>query len=344
MSDNRKEAEEGLNVIQDLEDSLGSALEDSFNTPPATKPAVLVPSQIKEEIPVATLSESVPGMDEWPKTYQNYVSGWQAESAVAREKAEATRKRFEDESTAETKAKQKDGSNERKKALDEEERKKDEERIRIELEGEEDEVQGAKGHHDKKKVREAWELVGKKDEGEQKSVSAVTASGHSDPIPPVFQNPKPIIPQDVPSESATLSRRSATSQAWEEISGQSSGSGEKVSSPRSTNSDDLVKVPSPQKTPNVPLPPTQPPSLTLTLFTNAKSLSISRVFAVVGINLVLPFINGVMLGFGEIFAREVVKVGKSVWRGEKSLFNFGQPLNGLGGRGTTGVGLSGGRF
>lgn len=67
-----------------------------------------------------------------------------------------------------------------------------------------------------------------------------------------------------------------------------------------------------------------------------------------GINLVLPFINGVMLGFGEIFAREAFKVGRMVFRGERSLFGWnrgGSDLErgerGAGGRGVAGVGLSG---
>jgi hypothetical protein len=71
------------------------------------------------------------------------------------------------------------------------------------------------------------------------------------------------------------------------------------------------------------------------------------VFAVLGINLVLPFINGVMLGFGEIFAREAFKVGRLVFRGERSFFGWrggnasGDAERGAGGRGVAGVGLSG---
>jgi hypothetical protein len=78
-------------------------------------------------------------------------------------------------------------------------------------------------------------------------------------------------------------------------------------------------------------------------------LTLSRVIAVLGINLVLPFINGVMLGFGEIFAREVVRVGKLVYHGERSLWDWRRrwgaeqqgPDRFGGGRGVAGVGLSG---
>lgn len=62
--------------------------------------------------------------------------------------------------------------------------------------------------------------------------------------------------------------------------------------------------------------PQQPPSLTLSLFTSR--ITPARIAAVVGINIVLPFINGVMLGFGEIFARELIKVTRGWWRGERA--------------------------
>jgi hypothetical protein len=72
------------------------------------------------------------------------------------------------------------------------------------------------------------------------------------------------------------------------------------------------------------------------MFTSPNNLSVSKVLAIVGINLVLPFVNGVMLGFGEIFAREAVRTGKFWWRNGISLFGRGNS-----GRGTSGVGLSG---
>lgn len=58
-----------------------------------------------------------------------------------------------------------------------------------------------------------------------------------------------------------------------------------------------------------------------------------------------------MLGFGEIFARETIRVGRLVFRGERRLFGFGGGRNVWGGaeegeargggRGVAGVGLSG---
>ncbi|KZV67440.1 hypothetical protein PENSPDRAFT_754935 [Peniophora sp. CONT] len=70
-------------------------------------------------------------------------------------------------------------------------------------------------------------------------------------------------------------------------------------------------------------------SATLTVFDSTLSTR-TRVWALVGavgINLLLPFVNGVMLGFGEIFAKDVV-MG---WLG------WGK------GKGTSGVGLRTGR-
>jgi len=56
--------------------------------------------------------------------------------------------------------------------------------------------------------------------------------------------------------------------------------------------------------------PQYPPSGSLTLAIFAKNISWQRrgylLLASIAINLGLPFINGVMLGFGEIFARSIV--------------------------------------
>ena len=153
-------------------------------------------------------------------------------------------------------------------------------------------------------------------------------------------SPSPV--SAAPAESATLSRHSATSQAWEELSGPSSSSPSNQS-----GDDDLVKVSRPRDRdqPSQPrqTPPAAPPSLTLSLFTMPGHLSIGRITAVVGINLVLRFINGVMLGFGEIFARETVRVGRLWWRHGGSFFSlFGRgPGSSGGARGVSSVGLSG---
>ncbi|OCF39182.1 hypothetical protein I317_07042 [Kwoniella heveanensis CBS 569] len=387
-----------------LEDSLGSALETSFNLPPPPAPPAKgvedphAPTAIPSETVAASSSEPVEGADTWKETLDGYLAEWQAESSVARDKAEKTRKKIADEHAAKAKAEKDRIAAEKRAKADKEKAEKDKIRLQLELEeGVNASTSGTAGlsrAEREKKVQEAWELVKgheskSKADKEAKAGQERTAetdgrgtteqdvkagqvkigqgqqtykprsydpTTSTDPIPPVFQDPVPSAGASAPAESTTLSRHSATSQAWEDVSGASgsgSGSGENVSPPQSSSEDsDIVNINLPHSSsasnkPNQPQgqgqPPHQPPSLTLSLFTMPSSLSVSRVLAVVGINLVLPFINGVFLGFGEIFAREAVRVGRAVWRGERALFGFGRGgAAGFGGRGTGGVGLSGG--
>ncbi|KDN35137.1 hypothetical protein RSAG8_11825, partial [Rhizoctonia solani AG-8 WAC10335] len=57
-----------------------------------------------------------------------------------------------------------------------------------------------------------------------------------------------------------------------------------------------------------PPAPAPPPSLTLSLFDSSlpTRTRVVALFSSVAINMFLPFVNGVMLGFGEIFARNVI--------------------------------------
>ncbi|KAF8754332.1 Outer membrane protein TOM13 [Rhizoctonia solani] len=54
--------------------------------------------------------------------------------------------------------------------------------------------------------------------------------------------------------------------------------------------------------------PTPPPSLTLSVFDSSlpTRTRVIALFSSLAINMFLPFVNGVMLGFGEIFARNVI--------------------------------------
>ncbi|GAB1527214.1 hypothetical protein RhiTH_010389 [Rhizoctonia solani] len=54
--------------------------------------------------------------------------------------------------------------------------------------------------------------------------------------------------------------------------------------------------------------PTPPPSLTLSIFDSSlpTRTRVIALFSSLAINMFLPFVNGVMLGFGEIFARNVI--------------------------------------
>lgn len=71
--------------------------------------------------------------------------------------------------------------------------------------------------------------------------------------------------------------------------------------------------------PPPPPPPVHPTSVTLSIFNSSLSRR-ARVLALLSsltINLFLPFINGVMLGFGEIFARHIIK-----WNGWSDFASF----------------------
>ncbi|ORY26721.1 hypothetical protein BCR39DRAFT_252725 [Naematelia encephala] len=410
MSDTRDEAEQEMvsaGIASGMEDELGSSLPSSFSLPKSekkhTKPAAETRAEESENPETsAESSEPVPGMDEWKDTYESYLSTWQAESTEARAKAEATRKRIEDEQAAALKSEA--DKIKAEKTAAEEKKRQEENRKKLEAELASEGARKKKGtsasEDREKKVKEAWELVrggGQAKEGEEVVTDARgtmpqdVASGHAnapgqtreptaydpttstEPLPPSMQESTPASPLPVPTESATLSRHSATTSAWANVSGSGGPFSSGEDSPRESgsgmSSGEMIDIPpastsqagqattdatphgissgpdnssaGPSGGQNNDGPPTQPPSLTLSVFTMPSHLTFSRVVAVLGINLVLPFINGVMLGFGEIFAREVVRVGQ-IWYRDSGIFGWRRsPRGSTGGRGTTGVGLSG---
>jgi len=87
-----------------------------------------------------------------------------------------------------------------------------------------------------------------------------------------------------------------------------------LSSPHTESYGEAVSYPS-----DVPSSETSNSSNSLvTLYKPPTFLSLLRTAA---INLMLPFINGVMLGFGEIFAHELAF--RWGWRGAKVILSFG---------------------
>jgi hypothetical protein len=144
------------------------------------------------------------------------------------------------------------------------------------------------------------------------------------------------------TEKVTAPPSASGASAWEE-----------VSAPHSST-DDISKstslsTPAPTPAGVTPTSPAAPaagaplttPSLTLSLFTAPQGLTVSRVLAALGINLVLPFINGIMLGLGEITAREGVRAARLWWRGERAIFGWRRNTNSSTGNTGTSVGLSG---
>ncbi|KAL0954860.1 hypothetical protein HGRIS_003796 [Hohenbuehelia grisea] len=92
------------------------------------------------------------------------------------------------------------------------------------------------------------------------------------------------------------------SQKWEDIPSSLTSSFPSMSFPEHTEPSSPARKPKPDQ------PQADPPSATLTVFDTSLSTR-TRVKALVSalaINLLLPFVNGVMLGFGEIFAKNVV--------------------------------------
>ncbi|KAJ7593076.1 hypothetical protein C8J56DRAFT_490119 [Mycena floridula] len=120
---------------------------------------------------------------------------------------------------------------------------------------------------------------------------------------PVSQLPA----QDV-SQSSSHSRQDTgeDSQKWEDIPSSITSSYPSMSFPENIDTPPEVPAPAPPAT----------PSVTLSIFDSSLSTRtrLQALLSSLTINLLLPFVNGVMLGFGEIFAKNVV-LG---WMGWKS--------------------------
>ncbi|KAF7327890.1 hypothetical protein MKEN_00368900 [Mycena kentingensis (nom. inval.)] len=103
-------------------------------------------------------------------------------------------------------------------------------------------------------------------------------------------------PKPVPAQSAHDT--ADDSQKWDEVSEPLTSSYPSLSFPDRTN------TPSPQHVP----PPARIESATTAIFDSSLSARtrVTALFSSLAINLFLPFVNGVMLGFGEIFAKNIV--------------------------------------
>lgn len=212
MSDTRNDAEQEMvsaGIATGLEDSLGvshkwyrhpggwnltyilqSSLSGSF-APPSMKPKPAPAPSAAAEVAKAQEAEEdaspVPGMAEWKDTYENYLKDWQAESSIARQKAEETRKKIEDEHAAKAKAAG-DEVKEKKRAEAEAKKQKErEEKLKRELEQPGSSTGGvAKRKADlskeerERKVKEAWEMVKGAGEGKQDKEVVTDARGVMD--------------------------------------------------------------------------------------------------------------------------------------------------------------------
>ncbi|WOO79236.1 uncharacterized protein LOC62_02G002764 [Vanrija pseudolonga] len=295
------------------EDSLAAAFNSSFAMPAAPPRAAAPAAPEPEAEPAAAEAAGAElEVEDWKPSYEANLAVWEAEAAEARTKAEATRAKYEDEAAAAAKATADEGKKAAAAAKEATARAERETRLASALAEEPPRPHHKKAADTASKVREAWELV-----------------------------------KDSPTPTASA----PASQTWEEISApHSSVEDISASSPDRNVSDEKHSTATglPVQTSHAVGAgaadnggPTQPPSLTLSIFTNHGALTARRVLAALGINLVLPFINGIMLGLGEITAREAVRVGRLWWRGERAIAGIWHRKPSSGAGSVSGVGLSG---
>jgi hypothetical protein len=132
------------------------------------------------------------------------------------------------------------------------------------------------------------------DKPAESSTSSVAAGLSSESEQPDVSQPS--IPRTV-SQQETLTDES---QKWEEVPSVTS------SFPSMTFPEHIDTPPRAPKQPKSSIEP--PPSATLAIFDSSLSARTrtAAFFSSLAVNLLLPFVNGVMLGFGEIFAKNVV--------------------------------------
>ncbi|RDB25901.1 hypothetical protein Hypma_006493 [Hypsizygus marmoreus] len=282
----------------DSEDILQAVLSQAFSPPPSRRQSVATdvvaesPSSSSANVPSATpepaqesSEHSDSSDDSWKAEYESQVEAWRAQSSEARKKAKKERRRWEAIRAAE-----KEGAQRRQRMgipddpLTPEPRTPDTTEHPIE-----------------------WETVSNAPTHTLTEASEMPSPSPADSKDPVDESAKQhTIP---PSTGATTGIPSIHSQAetadesqkWEDIQSSVTSSFPSMSFPERT------ETPSPSRQhPTPPLP--APPSATLAIFdsTLTTRTRVTALFTSLAINMLLPFVNGVMLGFGEIFAKNVV--------------------------------------
>ncbi|CAA7267134.1 unnamed protein product [Cyclocybe aegerita] len=267
-------------------DILESMLDQAFaSPPPSLKPEPKPEASLGVAVPSTTASEAQHGAtsavtpleasgsmagseDSWKAEYEAQVQSWRAQSAEAREKAEKERLRWEAIRAAE-----KEEAAKRKAAgiLDEPP----------------SQAQG-----------EGWESVGGPSTVASSSQLAELVSVESEPAQPQSSAARPEPTTDLSRIHSRPDTNTDESQKWEDV-------------PSVTSSFPSMTFPENIDTPPPPRPQaasTAPASVTLAIFDSSLSTRTRlKAFASsLAVNLLLPFVNGVMLGFGEIFAKNVV--------------------------------------
>jgi hypothetical protein len=266
-------------------DILESALDQAFSVPPrpSVQPEIRQETSTTQETQTAqhetvtenNLSESVASDDSWKVEYEAQVQSWRARSAEEREKAEKERLRWEA-----IRAIEKEEAAKRKAAGI---------------------VKEAAVAPPRLQVEENWEKV-------PSSSTTATPSNFTKPgdldlegdlghLSPSSTRPGP--PTGLPRTHSQQDTGTDESQKWEDV-------------PSVTSSYPSMSFPEHNETPSPPQPqPTSQQaavSVTLAIFDSSLSTRtrVTAFFSSLAVNLFLPFVNGVMLGFGEIFAKNVV--------------------------------------
>ncbi|KAG6334222.1 hypothetical protein ID866_4866 [Astraeus odoratus] len=282
------------------EQLLQSALEHPFEPPEVPVQPALPPSTGPIEAttptagaaPVATGPVEPSGAEEedpWKGEFEAQVEEWRAKSAEARTKAEHERARWETI-------------------------RKHEEEERLAL-GQEPENWDSLGSHITTSIAAASEILAGSTASLVSTPSRAEGAEHSS-LEKMGANDHVLASQHTATESVS------PSQKWVNISSPGS-SFPSMSLPDPSG----PPSPLPKEALPAPCPPAQsyqateaknanhPPSTLPSIMDHAvtKRTRLSLILSSLAINLVLPFVNGVMLGFGEIFAKNVL-VGWFGWK------------------------------
>ncbi|KAG9314854.1 hypothetical protein JVU11DRAFT_3951 [Chiua virens] len=277
----------------DAHQLLQAALEHPFEpteVPSSTSQAP--PASTSVPPPEPTSSEAPSEGDTWQSAYSAHVSEWRAQSASVRTKAELARAKWEAIRTSEAAERQ--------------------------ASGQPPESWDGLGDHITASAVAATEVVTHSLAASVASLSSIehveSRMGHEESVEHALQHGK--------------LENGSPSQRWEHLSASPTSSYPSMSFPEAS----VPQSPSHQPVSLVPtsasLPaqthlhrkieqiPTHVPSSTLpSVMDNriAPRTRLSLVLSSLAINLLLPFINGIMLGFGELFAKNVV-VGWFGWK------------------------------
>jgi len=305
------------NLNKEEEDLLQSALSDAFAPAPITKvssqpAAAPVPAPEELPSPVEPSSESAPPEEEWKAEYEEHLAEWKARSAEQRQKAEAERAKWEAVRVEQEKA----GIDWKDSVLDQ--------RRSLLLSESSINVSGMSGSG--AESVSGWESV-------RASESRASPSPADARDLVAGERPRHVVSSaEQPSTSSSppdthshpdSEPDSSKHDKWEEIPSEMSGSFPSMTIPSDPHSPTSSHLPPhsardryEQERHHVHRHHDDSQGTATTTVFDTRLSTKTRALALVSslaINLFLPFVNGVMLGFGEIFAKNIL-VGWLGWK------------------------------